>query len=77
MVKKLAADKIRLDEQKSDIIKGVKAKYEKILEERDLMFQRKVEEVRNSLNAQMVEAEVSVLEIFKRLVASVGGSAEE
>lgn len=76
-VKKLAADKAQFDEQKSDIIKGVEAKYEKILEERDLMFQQKVEAVRNSLNAQMVEAEVSVLESFKRLVASVGGPAEE
>lgn len=76
-VKKLAADKTRLDEQKSDIIKGVEAKYEKILEDRNLMFQCKVEEVRNSLNAQMIEAEVSVLESFKRLVASVGGPAEE
>lgn len=76
-VKRLAADKTRFDEQKSELIKGVEAKYAKILEERDLMFRRRVEEVRNSLNAQMVEAEVSVLESFKRLVASVGGPAEE
>ena len=55
----------------------MEAKYAKILEERDLMFRRRVEEVRNSLNAQMMEAEVSVLESFKRLVASVGGPAEE
>lgn len=55
----------------------MEAKYEKILEEPDLMFQRKVEEVRNSLNAQMVESEVSVLKSFKRLIASVGGPAEE
>lgn len=76
-VKRLAADKTRFDEQKSELIKGVEAKYAKILEERDLMFRRRVEEVRNSLNAQMVEAEVSVLESFKRLVTSVGGPAEE
>ena len=76
-VKRLAADKTRFDEQKSELIKGVEAKYAKILEERDLMFRRRVEEVRNSLNAQMVEAEVSVLESFKHLVASVGGPAEE
>ncbi len=76
-VKRLAADKTRFDEQKSELIKGVEAKYAKILEERDLMFQRRVEEVRNSLNAQMMEAEVSVLESFKRLVASAGGPAEE
>ena len=61
-VKRLAADKTRFDEQKSELIKGVEAKYAKILEERDLMFRRRVEEVRNSLNAQMMEAEVSVLE---------------
>lgn len=72
-----AADKTQFDEQESDIIKGVEVKYEKILETRDLMFQRKVEEVRNSLNAQMVEAEVSVLESLKRFVASVGGPTEE
>lgn len=76
-VKRLAADKTRFDEQKSELIKGVEAKYAKILEERYLMFRRRVEEVRNSLNAQMMEAEVSVLESFKRLVASVGGPAEE
>lgn len=76
-VKRLAADKTRFDEQKSELIKCVEAKYAKILEERDLMFQRRVEEVRNSLNAQMMEAEVSVLESFKRLVASAGGPAEE
>ena len=76
-VERLAADKARFDEQKSELIKGVEAKYAKILEERDLMFRRRVEEVRNSLNAQMMEAEVSVLESFKRLVASVGGPAEE
>lgn len=33
-----AADKTRFDEQKSELIKGVEAKYAKILEERDLMF---------------------------------------
>lgn len=37
-VKRLAADKTRFDEQKSELIKGVEAKYAKILEEHDLMF---------------------------------------
>lgn len=76
-VKKLSVDKTQFDKQKSDIIKGVEAKYEKILEERNLMFHQKVEEVRNSLNSQMVEAEVSVLESFKRRVASVGCPEKE
>lgn len=37
-VKRLATDKTRFDEQKSELIKGVEAKYAKILEEHDLMF---------------------------------------
>ena len=35
-LKRLAADRARFDEEKSELIKGVEVKYEKLLEERDL-----------------------------------------
>ena len=76
-LKRLAADKARFDEEKSELIKGIEVKYEKLLEERDLMFQRKIEEIRTSLDARMVDAEEAAIESAKRLLASVSGIAED
>ena len=76
-LKRLAADRARFDEEKSELIKGVEVKYEKLLEERDLMFQRKIDEIRTSLDARMVDAEEAAIESAKRLLESVGGTAED
>ena len=37
-LKRLAADKAKFDEERSELVKGIEVKYEKLLEERDLMF---------------------------------------
>ena len=76
-LKRLAADKARFEVEKSELIKGVEVKYEKLLEEREQMFQRKIDEIRTSLDARMVDAEESAIESVKRLLSSVGGTAEE
>ena len=76
-LKRLAADRARFDEEKSELIKGVEVKYEKLLEERDLMFRRKIDEIRTSLDARMVDAEEAAIESAKRLLESVGGTAED